>query len=304
MDDSREPAGARDRLRPLRTRLQEARRRQGAPWEIVERDYLLSWILAGISQTPPLNDKLVFKGGTALKKCYFGDYRFSEDLDFSALDGIPKGKALEPLIEQACRAAAKSLDEYASTEIVSERYTEREPHPGGQEAFTVRARFPWHNQSGTRVKIEITVDEPVLRPVQMRKVTHDYGEPLNADIQVYSLEEVVAEKLRAILQQTEIRETRGWSRSRARDYYDLWRILTEHRDSIDVGGFNALLRQKCAVRGVAFTSWEDFFAAPMLSAVDATWENSLGRLVPDLPPFDTVINSLRLEVEDLLSQSQ
>ena len=251
-----------------------------------------------------MNDKLVFKGGTALKKCYFGDYRFSEDLDFSALDGIPKGEALEPLIEQACQAAAKSLDEYASTEIVSERYTEREPHPGGQEAFTVRARFPWHNQSGTRVKIEITVDEPVLRPVQRRKVTHDFGEPLDVDIQVYSLEEVVAEKLRAILQQTEIKERRGWSRSRARDYYDLWRILTEYRDSIDVGEFNALLRQKCAVRGVAFTSWEDFLAAPMLSAVDATWGNSLGRLVTELPPFDTVINSLRPEVEDLLSQSQ
>ena len=26
---------------------------------------------------------LGFKGGTALKRCYFGDYRFSEDLDFT-----------------------------------------------------------------------------------------------------------------------------------------------------------------------------------------------------------------------------
>ncbi|MCY4575208.1 MAG: nucleotidyl transferase AbiEii/AbiGii toxin family protein [Chloroflexi bacterium] len=301
MDDSREPAGSRDHLRPLRTRLQEARRRQGAPWEIVERDYLLSWILAGISQTPPLNDKLVFKGGTALKKCYFGDYRFSEDLDFSALDGIPRGEALEPLIEQACQAAANSLDEYASTEIVSERYTEREPHPGGQEAFTIRAQFPWHNQPATRVRIEITVDEPVLRPVHLRRVSHEYGEPLSVDIQVYSLEEVVAEKLRSILQQTEIMERRGWSRSRARDYYDLWRILTEYRDSIDVHGFSALLHQKCAVRGVAFNAWGDFFSAPMLALVAGTWENSLGRLVTELPSFDTVISLLRPEVENLLN---
>ena len=301
MDDSREPAGSRDHLRPLRTRLQEARRRQGAPWEIVERDYLLSWILAGISQTTPLKDKLVFKGGTALKKCYFGDYRFSEDLDFSALDGIPRGEALEPLIEQACQAAANSLDEYASTEIVSERYTEREPHPGGQEAFTIRAQFPWHNQPATRVRIEITVDEPVLRPVHLRRVSHEYGEPLSVDIQVYSLEEVVAERLRSILQQTEIMERRGWSRSRARDYYDLWRILTEYRDSIDVHGFSALLHQKCAVRGVAFNAWGDFFSAPMLALVAGTWENSLGRLVTELPSFDTVISLLRPEVENLLN---
>ena len=56
-------------MRPLRTRLQEARQRLGIPWEILERDYLLSWILAGIGQVPELCDTLVCKGGTALKKC-------------------------------------------------------------------------------------------------------------------------------------------------------------------------------------------------------------------------------------------
>lgn len=39
-------------MRPLRTRLQEARQRLGIPWEILERDYLLSWVLAGIGQVP------------------------------------------------------------------------------------------------------------------------------------------------------------------------------------------------------------------------------------------------------------
>lgn len=76
-------------MKPLRTRLQEARKRLGLPWEVLERDYLLSWILAGIGQVGSLRETLVFKGGTALKKCYFGgDYRFSEDLDFSGLEGV------------------------------------------------------------------------------------------------------------------------------------------------------------------------------------------------------------------------
>lgn len=34
-------------------------------------------------QVDSLRETLVFKGGTALRKCDFGDYRFSEDLDFS-----------------------------------------------------------------------------------------------------------------------------------------------------------------------------------------------------------------------------
>lgn len=139
-------------MRPLRTRLLEARKRLGVPWEVLERDYLLSWILAGIAQVDELGSALVFKGGTALKKCYFGDaYRFSEDLDFSAVEGAPLGKALETAVEEACKAAMALLDEYAPVEILAERYTERDPHPGGQEAFTVRARLPWHRRTQTRV---------------------------------------------------------------------------------------------------------------------------------------------------------
>jgi len=109
---------------------------------VLERDYLISWILAGISSREALRKALVFKGGTALKKCYFGEYRFSEDLDFSALDGAPTGKPLEEAVRRACSAAAELLEEYAPVEIGCERYVEQKPHPGGQEAFTIRARLP------------------------------------------------------------------------------------------------------------------------------------------------------------------
>ena len=246
-------------MRPLRTRLQEARRRFGIPWEVLERDYLLSWILSGVSHVPALGDMLVFKGGTALKKCYFGDYRFSEDLDFYGLDDVPTGDELERLVNEACDIAVRLVDEYAPVEIVYERYTEREPHPGGQEAFTIRARLPWQSYPQTRVMIEVTVDEPVLRPVQRRKVIHNYGESLEAEVQVYSLEEVIAEKLRAILQQANMFEKRGWSRSRARDYYDIWQVFGYYGDQMDLTDFSALLHQKCVLRGVDFEGPEDFF---------------------------------------------
>jgi hypothetical protein len=134
-------------VRPLRTRLQEARRDLGLPWEVLERDYLLSWILAGIGQVPALKGSLVFKGGTALKKCYFGEYRFSEDLDFTGLPGAPTGDALFAAVSEACAAAAELIDEYAPVGIECTRYEEREPHPGGQEAFTIRARLPWQKSA-------------------------------------------------------------------------------------------------------------------------------------------------------------
>ena len=50
---------------------------------IVEKDYVLGWMLAGINAHDELRESWVFKGGTCLKKCYFETYRFSEDLDFT-----------------------------------------------------------------------------------------------------------------------------------------------------------------------------------------------------------------------------
>ena len=288
-------------MRPLHTRLQEARQRLGIPWHVLERDYLLSWVLAGISRVPELHQSLVFKGGTALKKCYFGDYRFSEDLDFSGLDDVPKGEAMEGLVRDACEAAARLLDEYASVEIVCERYTEGEPHPGSQEAFTIRGRFPWQNRPQTRVMIEATIDERILRPVDYRKVIHGYGEPLEVEVQVYSLEEVIAEKLRTILQHSAMFDRRGWTRSRARDYYDLWRVLSVYKNDLDLAGFDSLLREKCAVRGVGFARPEDFFHDRMLAYVKRTWDQWLGPLVPGLPSFETVTGELRPQVAALIS---
>lgn len=250
-----------------------------------------------------LRDTLVFKGGTALRKYYFGDYRFSEDLDFSGQEGVPTGAQMERLVQEACAIAVQLLDEYALVEITGERYTEREPHPRGQESFTIRARLPWQNQPQTRVMLEITMDERILWRVEKRRLLHEYGEPLAAELQVYALEEVVAEKLRAILQHVEMFKRRGWSRSRARDYYDLWRVLDAYTDQMDLRGFDSLLRAKCAVRGVAFAGAEDFFEDRTLAYVEATWEQWLGPLVPGLPTFETVISGLRPQVKALVNPS-
>ncbi|MYD95166.1 MAG: nucleotidyl transferase AbiEii/AbiGii toxin family protein [Chloroflexi bacterium] len=289
-------------MRPLRTRLEEARRRLGVAWYVLERDYLLSWVLAGIASVPGLQSTLAFKGGTALKKCYFGDYRFSEDLDFSALEGAPTGDELLSLVGEACEAGERLLDEYAPIRLTYERYVEGEPHPGGQESFNIRARFPWQRDPQTRVKVEVTMDEPLLWPVGERRVIHDYEEPLGAAVLAYSLEEVVAEKLRAILQQAAIRSERGWSRSRARDYYDLWRVLGSYGDRMDLANFDALLREKCAARAVSFDGHEDFLRDDALAHVESTWQQSLGPLVRGLPPFYIVIDELRARVATLLRQ--
>ena len=61
----------------------ELSREFGLRANVVEKDYVLGWVLAGIFNHSVIGSSFVFKGGTCLKKCFFETYRFSEDLDFT-----------------------------------------------------------------------------------------------------------------------------------------------------------------------------------------------------------------------------
>jgi predicted nucleotidyltransferase component of viral defense system len=57
---------------------------------VIEKDYVLGWLLAGIANESKLAQSWVFKGGTCLRKCYYETYRFSEDLDFTVVGHGPE----------------------------------------------------------------------------------------------------------------------------------------------------------------------------------------------------------------------
>lgn len=59
----------------------DAARRFGVTPRVIEKDYVLGRLLAGVFSNGELAKSWVFKGGTCLKKCYPETYRFSEDLD-------------------------------------------------------------------------------------------------------------------------------------------------------------------------------------------------------------------------------
>lgn len=54
---------------------------------VIEKDYVLGWMLAGIYAHEKLGNTSIFKGGTCLKNCFFETYRFSADLDFTLRNG-------------------------------------------------------------------------------------------------------------------------------------------------------------------------------------------------------------------------
>ena len=300
-DIPRGPAG-----RPLlRADLARVAARAGVPPGVIEKDYILSYLLAGLAEVPELRG-FRFKGGTALRKVYFGEYRFSEDLDFSAVDG-PRGPALDADVAAAGRAAEVRLQARGRFQLVVDRWPLRDPHPGGQDAFRVLVAFPWQNRPMVRVKIEVTRDEPVLLPTPERQILHGYdelGEQLgDVRLATYALEEIVAEKLRALRQTHAQLEARGWRRPRARDYYDLWRILSERWGDIDPELVRRILPSKLAHRGASYSTADDFFTPQLVAEARRHWRPNLGAFVAELPDVDPVLDALRPLVERLVGSS-
>lgn len=286
---------------PLRKKLESERKRLNVPWNVLEQDYLLSWILWGISSVPILKKTLVFKGGTALKKSYFGEYRFSEDLDFSTLEGAPVWGDMEASIKQACANAQESLEAYIPDPIIlCERYQEKQPHPDKQEAFTIKAQFPWHRTPQVRVMIEITHNEiVVLNPVEL-PIIHTYDDDFSCMLLNYPLEEVIAEKLRAILQNIQKYHENGWTRSRARDFYDIWCILNKYHNELSLSLIPEILQKKCIGKGVYYKSYQDFFDPIIIDRVQKDWGAWLKPLISNLPDCDLVLTELKYELEKII----
>lgn len=134
---------------------------------IIEKDYALSYLLAAIDQTDGLAENLVLKGGTALKKLYFAEYRFSEDLDYSTRV-IGPIKQIDTAMETVVHRMSEMLNERGPFQVELEPLMLKQPHPGDQKAYYIRVQFPEQRQALCRLKVEVTVDEPILTPVDIR----------------------------------------------------------------------------------------------------------------------------------------
>ena len=144
-----ERGGIAGRYRPMSNRAQITQQaaRDGVPAPAVERDYVLAHIIAGLGS---LGDKhgLVFKGGTALRLCYFEDYRYSADLDFSVVEGDLN--AAYKTVEAALAAVSGAVDALALTDEEPKRIAYKGPlsksnapfHGGYARSICCRTRIP------------------------------------------------------------------------------------------------------------------------------------------------------------------
>lgn len=182
--------------------------RQFAPWvndAQVEQDLIISRALVAIFQNPVLTERLAFRGGTALHKLYFDiPRRYSEDIDLVQIISAPIGEVIDTLqdvLNGFLGVPRRKQTEQSVTLI-----------------YRLESEGPLVVQM--RLKVEIntrehfTVDGYQRHPfaVQSRWFKG------NCEITTYTLEELLATKLRALYQ-----------RRKGRDLFDLWLGLTEEK---------------------------------------------------------------------------
>lgn len=286
----------------LKNKIQQTAKNKKLPQHVIEKDYALSYVLAGIASEPTLNQALVFKGGTALKKIFFGDYRFSEDLDFSTINA-PKGSELITSLTNALKESEKLLNQYGPFTITLNRPPESAPHPQGQETFRAYVIFPWQSTAAPcKIKIEVTHDEPVVETPVIKPILHGYDESFEYFVSTYHIEEIIAEKMRCLLQTHEKLVTPGkWTRPRARDYYDLWHVLKKYGSSVNKQRLNGILIAKCNHRNISYEDINSFFTPELKNEAEKHWIPTLQNLVNSLPPCDLVLAETKKLIFELIS---
>lgn len=248
--------------------------------DVIEKDYVIGWVLWGIGADPDLSRHWAFKGGTSLKKCYVETWRFSEDLDFTVVPGGPdRPETIEPIIK---RIIERVHDE-SGIDLLA-----RPPAFKHNEAYlytegSIYYKGPRNAPNPARIKLDISGSEKIARPTVLRAIAHSYSDSLPgaAQVRCYAFEEVFAEKLRAM-----------GERCRPRDLYDIVLLFRRRDLQAEPQLIKSVLGEKCHSKGVPVPTLESIRNSSNKAELVSEWENMLGHQLQVLPPFDDFWNEL------------
>ncbi|WP_225587073.1 nucleotidyl transferase AbiEii/AbiGii toxin family protein [Algoriphagus sp. Y33] len=263
----------------------------------IDKDWVLGHFVDAIFSIPECRNNLIFKGGTCLRKCYFEDYRFSEDLDFTAIN--PNFVLDRKLLDQIVKLVAERTDIPLYVE-------ELKPLKFKDEltGFAAKVKF-WgadhpRNQAPappqrwqTSIKIEIILYEEMIFPPENRKVHHAYSDQLSDianSVPCYSLQEVLAEKLRALIQR---------SYTAPRDFYDIW-YLSQNVADLNWPKIVEAFHLKMKFKGLEFTGIDQMINDENDKRLQAVWKNSLGHQISAKNMAD--YSQVKDEIIELLNQ--
>lgn len=252
--------------------------------EVVEKDYVLGWVLAAIVSHDEASAAWVLKGGTCVKKCFIETYRFSEDLDFSLL---PDAAYTEDALREILRDVSGIAHDLSGVQFDPAALAVRSRRdPLGRTTFEgkIGYRGPLAIPGPPRILFDLTQHEPIVDEPVRRPILHPYPDELPDDalVQTYSIEELLAEKTRALVE-----------RSRPRDLYDVVYLIENAGAGIELDHAREVFGDKCRAKEIGVPSASRVVVVVTESQeLRAEWDNMLAHQLPQLPPVTAVVSRL------------
>jgi predicted nucleotidyltransferase component of viral defense system len=242
--------------------------------QVVEKDYVLGWMLAGIYAHEELADSWVFKGGTCLKKCFFETYRFSEDLDFTLRE---EAHLDEAFLKRVFAEVGAWIYEETGIEVAADQQEfEILRNPRGNLSCQGKVSYKGPispTRPLPRIKLDLTAHERIVLPPVRAEIFHPYSDMPEEGIEVlaYDYVEAFAEKFRALAERT-----------RPRDLYDVVNLYRNADARPEQQQFITVLREKCAFKGIELPRLVDIEGHR--SELEAGWVHMLNHQLPALLP--------------------
>lgn len=144
---------------------------------VVEKDYVLGWVLAGIYAHEELAESWLFKGGTCLKKCFFETYRFSEDLDFTLRD---ETHIEEGFLKRVFAEVGAWIYDETGIEVPADQQ-EFDIYRNPRGTISCQGKISYKGpvsstHSLPRIKLDLTADERVVLPPVAAEIFHPYSD--------------------------------------------------------------------------------------------------------------------------------
>jgi uncharacterized protein len=248
---------------------------EGIRFDQAEKDYIILWILYGLSQTDFVSKGWFLKGGTCLRHCYYPGYRFSEDIDFSCQQDVCDLDKAQLLLNRI----AVWIEESSGILIVN-KAPQTIPGDFQVEIPVEYSRGGSRRQKLPSAKIHLTFDEPIFTNAAIRPVKPRYSDLSDFEMACYSREEIISEKMRALLQQQ-----MKWPRPR--DLYDLWFIFCRSGENFQPEQLKNLFLQKCTVRQIE-PDVDGLISENLRVRNKGPWGDILRPLMKTVPDFDEV----------------
>jgi len=264
--------------------------RTGAGRVAVEKDFVISvlfMLMAGLPGFSDLAGKMVFRGGTCIKKVFYPqEGRFSEDLDFLGLNTDNLGLFLD------------AVDGLTKRDLGVTRFQKSEVEYRNERGLDFLIYYTSVLQQTNHITFNLSTASPI-RPIRRLKVNVEPYFSESPTVCALDMSEILAEKTRALLQ-----------RRKPRDVFDVWFLIKKKGRRLD----KELLRDKLQrsydaapfgkKKEAAAYVMADIVSKIRQSVTEKAWRNELGGLLmrprPDRATVVDETSAILLDIGDMV----